>query len=286
MIFDKVYNKIIEKLGDNKAITLTYIRKFKKIPNIKAPKEFCEKLHVVKVSTWLEDKCDYVDKYKVRDYVEKRLGIKYLPQLYGVYKKSSEIDFNKLPDKFVLKLNNGCGCNLIVKNKNNINEEEVKKLADTWLQSNYYKISREKQYKNIEQVIVCEEYLEDDSGELRDYKLFCFNGEVKFIQVDTGRFSNHIQNFYDKKWNKLNFTFACEKNNYIDKKPKLLNEMIKKAEILSSDFPFVRIDFYYANERIYFGEITFTPKNGHRAFTPKEMDLEIASWIDMNKYKI
>ena len=105
------------------------------------------------------------------------------------------------------------------------------------------------------------------------------------MQVDSGRFSEHIQNFYDNKWNKLDFTYVCEKNDIIDIKPEKYEEMITLAEKLSSQFPFVRVDFYYVNNKIYFGELTFTPNNGMESIKPIERDTEIAGWIDIKKYK-
>lgn len=285
MVCKKMW-KIKDKMTDKNYITIDYVKRFKKFPNIKAPKTLSEKIHAIKISNWLEDKGEYVDKYRVREYIENKIGNEYLIRLHGVYKNINEINFDNLPKSFVLKLNNGSGYNLIVKDKDKIDIEETKALLTSWLDSNFYKKTREKQYKNVNQLIICEEYLEDDSGELRDYKFFCFNGEAKFVQVDTGRFSSHIQNFYDKEWNKLDFTYVCEKNKIIDKKPKLYEEMISMAEKLSKEFPFVRVDFYYVNNKIYFGELTFTPNNGMQNISPKEKDLEIASWIDISKYTI
>lgn len=281
----KAYRKIMSKSCDNVYITVQYIRKFKRLPNIIRPKTFAEKIYLIKVSNWLLSKSDYVDKYKVRRIIKDIIGEEYLTNLYGVYNNSKDINFDELPKSFVLKLNNGSGYNLIVKDKDNIDQKKVKKEIDEWLKSNYYIQNREKQYKNVEQLVICEEYLEDDSGELRDYKLFCFDGKVKLIQVDTGRNSNHIQNFYDINWNKLNITYLCEKNNTYDKKPILLEKIIYLAEKLSKDIPFVRVDFYYVNNKIYFGELTLTPNNGIGEFKPSYKDREIANWIDEKKYK-
>lgn len=280
-----IYHKIRNNLNDNSVIALDYIKNYKIIPNTRNPKSFSEKIHFIKISKWLENKSNFVDKYKVREFIKGEIGENYLIKLLGVYDNAEKIDFNKLPQSFVLKLNNGSGYNLIVKDKNKINELETKELLNEWLKSDFYKHTREKQYKNVKQLLICEEYLEDDSGELRDYKLFCFNGKFEFVQVDSGRFSNHIQNFYDRNWNKLDFSYVCEKNNIIDKKPEKYKEMICLAEKLSSKFPFVRVDFYYVNKKIYFGELTFTPNNGMSSIKPIEWDRKIANLIDIEKYK-
>lgn len=280
----KIYHFIKSKLNDNDNITVSYIRKFKKFPNKKNPRTFAEKIHCIKISNWLEDKQCYVDKYRVRDYIKNTIGDKYLIRLIGIWDNTEDICFEKLPNSFVLKLNNGSGYNMIVKDKLKLNFKKTKDILNEWLSSDFYQLNREKQYKGIKQYILCEEYINDDSGELRDYKFFCFDGKVKFIQVDNNRFSNHIQNFYDINWNKLDFTYVCEKSNLLDKKPNKLEEMIFICEKLSSKFPFVRVDLYYAENKIYFGELTFTPNNGMESIYPLEKDLEIASWIDLNKY--
>ena len=158
----------------------TILENVKKVPNARNPKTFSEKIHFIKISDWLEDKSDFVDKYKVREFIKNEIGEEYLIKLLGVYDNAEQIEFDKLPQSFVLKLNNGSGYNLIVKNKDDINELQTRELLNEWLKSDFYKVSREKQYKNVKQLLICEEYLEDDSGELRDYKFFCFDGKFKF----------------------------------------------------------------------------------------------------------
>ena len=284
-ILKNIYLKTQTILSDEMCYKLLYFAKLREIPNKNNPKYLSEKIHCIKLSKWLEDKQRYVDKYKVREYISNVIGEKYLIKLLGVYNSFEEINFSKLPNSFVLKLNNGSGCNIIVKDKEKLDYKKLKKELDSWMKSDYYKLSREKQYKNIKQYILCEEYLSDDSGELRDYKFFCFNGKVEFVQVDNGRFSTHIQNFYDRKWNKLDITYMCDKNNIFDTKPDKYYEMLKLAEKLACKFPFVRVDLYYTNNKIYFGELTFTPNNGMGRIKPIEKDIEFASLIDLNQYK-
>lgn len=280
----KLYKKVLSKLSDNKVITIQYIKKFKQLPKRRGAKTFSEKMYCIKTSSWLLDKHEFVDKYRVREIIKNKIGEKYLIKLLGVYYKVEDIEFDKLPQSFVLKLNNGSGYNLIIKDKSKIDQQEINILLNSWLKSDFYKLTREKQYKNVKQLLICEEYLEDKSGELKDYKFFCFGGKFKFVQVDTGRFSKHIQNFYDLNWNKLDFTYICDKNDFIDEKPKLYEKMIELSEVLSSGFPFVRVDFYYVNDKIYFGELTFTPNNGHEYIKPIEKDIQIASWISLDEY--
>ncbi len=226
-----------------------------------------------------------IDKYEVREYIKNRIGEEYLNPIYGVYDNAKDIDFNKLPDKFVIKLNNGSGYNFICKDKSKIDKDKLVKRFNRWLKIDFYKECKEIQYKNVKSKLICERYMEDSSGELRDYKFFCFEGKVKFIQVDNGRFSNHTQDMYDIDWNKINLNFGYRASNLSEERPKKLLEMIKISENLSRDLPFARIDLYYVDNRIYFGEITFTPQNGLKSFKPVKADKDIANMIKLDKYK-
>ena len=281
----KVYRKLMGLLPFKSVIYIDYLIKQKKVLNIKNPVTFTEKMQWIKMNGKLESYSYLVDKYEVRNYVINKIGEQYLNNIYGVYERVDGIEFNKFPDKFVLKLNNGSGYNFICTNRDNLNTEEIKKMLEKWMKIDFYKEHKEIQYKNVKSKILCEAYLQDKSGELKDYKIFCFDGKAKFIQVDTGRFSNHIQNMYDTEWNKLNLSFGYNIGDFIDEKPKKIQEMISLAEKLADNIPFARIDFYYVNEKIYFGEITLTPQNGLVNFEPKEEDIKIASMINISKYK-
>ena len=265
-------------------INIDYFIKQKKILNVNNPQSFTEKMQWIKLYGGLEKYSYLVDKYEVRKFVEDKIGVEYLNEIYGVYEDVNHIDFKKLPKQFVIKLNNGSGYNLICKDKSLLDEDRIKKTLGKWLKVDFYKEHKEIQYKNVSSKIIIEKYLEDDSGELRDYKIFCANGKAKFIQVDSSRFSDHTQNMYDLKWNKLNITFGHNNSDCIDYKPTKIDEMIMLSEILSKDIPFARIDFYYVNNTIYFGEITLTPQNGLVKFEPKTEDTRIANMIDLKKY--
>lgn len=262
-----------------------YFRTYKKILNLSEPKTFGEKIHWIKRYGNIERYRDLVDKYKVREYIEEKIGDKYLVKLYGVYNSTSEIDINKLPQSFVLKCNQGSGEVIICKNKDKFDWEENKKLLDEWIKTDYYSITREIQYKGIERKIICEEYLEDESGSLRDYKIFCFKGIPYYIQVDSDRFVDHKRDFYDIKWEKLNLKAKYKNSEYLIEKPKNLEEMLNVAKLLSKDFEFIRVDVYSTNNRVYFGELTFTPDNGCAKYEPFTKDLEIAAMIDLKAYR-
>lgn len=238
------------------------------------PTTFNEKLQWLKLHDRNEMYTTLSDKYLVRDYVENKIGKQYLIPLHGVWDSVEQINIDDLPEQFVLKCNHDSGSVAICKSKNAFQfDSELKKLSKA-LKTNYYWKSREYNYFNINRKIIAEEYISDaGTEELTDYKLFCFNGKVHFTQVDTGRFSEHIRNFYDQDWHFINVSYGCKNDpNRIIPKPKFYDEMKHLAEILSEDIPHVRVDFYYANNQIYFGELTFHHGGGVMVIEPKEYD--------------
>lgn len=218
------------------------------------------------------------DKYLVRNYVKEKGLSHILNELYGVYNKVDEIDFNNLPEKFVIKTTNGSGTNIICKDKNKLNKEKVIKSLSEWIKRDVYSSGREQSYKNIKPKIIIEKLLEEKNNEFTgiiDYKFLCFNGQPKYIVFDVDRYNGHKRNIYDLEWNEL--PVLTDKPNISKriKKPKNLNEMIQIAWILSKDFPFVRVDLYNINGKIYFGELTFYPWTGYVNFKPDEFDFTL-----------
>lgn len=282
----KIYRAIIKRLPTKIVLNVENLRGYKRLLKKNRIKYFGEKIQWMKMYGGLEKYSNLVDKYAVREYVKNRVGENYLTNIIEVYDSTSEIDFNKLPEKFVLKLNTGSGYNIICKDKEKLNEQKTIKQLNKWLKEDYTKIKKEPQYKNIDKKIICEEYMENKEGNLFDYKLFCFNGKVEFIEVDFDRFENHAMNFYDTKWNLLDLKKGKYPNYSKElKKPDNLEEMIEIAEKLSGELPFARIDLYDVDGKIYFGEITLTPAGGLTPFIPLSKDLEIAKMIDLNKYR-
>ena len=277
--------RVRDLIPDSVIITRNHVSCHNKMPRFFKPLTFNEKIYHIKMGSWLLDKSKYVDKYAVRDYVRQTLGEQYLPELYAVYQTAEEFDLSVLPTSFVLKLNNGSGSNLVVVDKSKVSEDDIKLLIQKWLNSNFYKNWREKQYKRVNQCVICEQYLEDSSGALRDYKIFCSNKKAIFTQVDTQRATDHIQTFYDTSWNKLDVTYASQAVDTVEKCPQRYDEMLQLAEKIAVSFPFVRVDFYEVEGRIYFGEITFTPNNGMIAFKPYEKEVEFGKLIDLTQYK-
>ena len=287
--YRQTYRNIIKHLPCKVVLNIENLRGYHKFINFKHPKYFGEKIQWLKVYGNLERYTDYADKYKVREYISKKIGEQYLIPLLQVCDKPEQIDYDSLPDKFVIKLNTGSGYNIIIDDKNIIDKTEVSKKLNKWLKEDYYKIKKEVQYKNIDKKILCEGFVNDQSGQLLDYKFFCFDGSVEFVQVDYDRFGTHMRNFYDRNGNLLDL--QC--GDYLIKKdadslPNNYSDMIRLSQLLSKDFRFVRVDLYDVDEKIYFGELTFTPTGGLKPFKPIEKDIEYAKKIkvsDVNEKK-
>ena len=213
--------------------------------------------------------------------MEKKIGSQYLIPLIGVYKRFEDIDFETLPKKFALKCNHGSGWNEIVFDKDNLNKDELKEKVDRWMTTNFaYKVGLELHYKYIKPRIVIEEFMENKGGSLWDYKFACFDGKVKFIWVDTDRYTAHRRTLFDREWNVLPFMLEYPVDEILPEKPKQLQDMIVLAEKLAKGFSHVRVDFYLLNDgSIKFGEMTFTSGSGMDRFVPQYFDRVLGDLI-------
>lgn len=247
------------------------------------PQTLLEKIQWIKLYGNLERFSKYVDKYEVRQYVKEQIGSQYLVPLIGVYQKVEEIDVKSLPNAFVMKATHGSNWNVVVKDKSKLDWPAACAKARKWLSKNYYKGSGERNYKPLKGRIIIESFLKDPSGDLMDYKFFCFHGKPAYIQVHGDRFRDHKSDLYDLEWKKLPCTFQYKHFAKPVEKPKRLTEMIKIAGKLAHRFPLVRVDLYYTNDHIYFGELTFTPGNGSKPLT-FEYDLKMGKLLDLTKY--
>ena len=228
------------------------------------------------------------DKYLVREYIKETIGEEYLIPLIGVWDKVEDIDFDNLPNQFVLKVNWGSGQNIIVKDKSQLNIEEAKNQLRYWMlpTSNHYYYSYEWAYKNIKPKIICEKYIEQTDGNLFDYKIFCFNGEPKYIQVDIDRYANHTRAIYDIKWNKTQKSYLDAKMHTEEiPKPNNLDELLNISKKISINFIALRTDFYIINNKILIGELTFYHQNGICNFNNIDLDLEYGNNIIIPKEK-
>lgn len=225
---------------------------------------FNEKIQWLKIHDSTPMKSRLADKFLVRNWVKERIGEKYLIPMLGVWDEYEEINFSKLPNKFVLKATHGCGWNIIVKNKKEFPTETAKEKFEKWMKTNYaYCYGLELHYKSIKPRIIAEEYIAELDESLYDYRFFCFNGTPRYIWVDTGSGTdNHKRCIFDLHWNFQDFKASYPFIDPLPQKPETYNEMLNCARILCRDFIFVRVDFYSVNGHVYFGEMTFTPQSG------------------------
>lgn len=247
---------------------------------------FNEKLQWLKLYDRNPDYTRLVDKAAVKDYVADKIGKEHVIETIGLYDTPEEIDFDRLPNQFVLKTTHGGGGGGVVvcKDKNRFNIDEARKRLRKSLDSDIYMFYREWPYKNVPKKIIAEEYVESEDGDLRDYKFFCFNGEPKFLKVDFGRFVEHHANYYDLEWNLLPFEESDVPRDpkHQEIQPDDFEKMVDFARKLSQGHRFLRVDLYNVNGRIYFGELTFYPASGLGTFNPQEWDWNLGDMIQLN----
>lgn len=249
------------------------------------PQTFNEKINWMKIYDKDDRKTILADKYLVRQYVKEKIGDEYLTKILGVWKNFDEINFNNLPEKFVLKCNHGCGWNIIVQDKSKFNYNSARKNINQWLKTNYaFVYGFENHYKNITPLIIAEEYIENDNNDLYDYKFWCYNGKVEFIMFLSNRKNSLLMDNYDINWELLPFTYDYPNSNIDREKPSNLKEMIELAEVLAEGFSFVRVDFYRLNDgKIKFGEMTFTPASGTCRWNEKDINNKLGKLISLDK---
>lgn len=253
--------------------------------NLKDPKSFSEKLQWLKLYNRRPEYTIMVDKVKAKDYVAHKLGDVYIIPTLGVWDDPDKIDFDSLPEQFVLKCNHNSGIGMyICKDKSKMDVEKVKHELRRGLKDDYYLKNREWPYKNVPRCIFAEQYLVPTSIEedLTDYKWYCFDGEPKFCQVIQNRSSNETIDFFDTEWNHQEFIGLnpeAVSATVLPKRPVNLKTHLRIAKELSKGIPFVRIDLYETSNRTFFGEITFFPMSGFGYFNPKVYNVILGKMI-------
>lgn len=250
--------------------------------NWKLPKTIDQKIQWLKLNDDSELRTRLTDKYAVRSWVKDKIGEEYLVKLLGKWDTAEDIDYNNLPDKFVLKANHGCGCNYIVLDKTKVDRKDVNRKFKKWLSINYAYLCGELQYKNIKPCIIAEEYIADLDGEIPDYKVWCFNGKAEYVMYLSERTKGLKMAFYNREWEKQDFVYSYPKNESIIPRPEQLEKLISLAEILSEGFYHVRVDFYILkNGQIKFGEMTFSSAGGKSKWNPPEADFKLGSLLKL-----
>lgn len=275
-------DRLLKLLSGKTFIKLKFRRRLKEWPDLKNPKTFNEKLQWLKLNDRKKRYSVMADKYEVKKYITQFFDDKYIVPTYGVWDKFEDIDFDQLPDKFVLKTTHDSGGVVICEDKNTFDYDKAKDFLEDHQDENYYYRGREWAYKNIEPRIMAEKLLEfNENQEIKDYKVFCFNGKAKYILVCSDRQSDLKETFFDTDWNLAPFKRPDLDINKDEKKPKNLEKMIEISEVLSKDMPFLRVDFYDMNNGPLIGELTFYPASGFEPFEPKEWDEKLGAMIDL-----
>ena len=278
----------IEKIGIFRFSDKFYLQNFYKYKigkklDLSNPHTFNEKLQWLKLHDRKEIYTLMVDKYEVKKYVSSIIGEEYIVPTLGIYEKFEDIDFDKLPNQFVIKCTHDSGGLVIVKDKSKLDIKSAGKKINKCLKKNFYYYGREWPYKNVKPRIIIEKYIASSNEELIDYKFFCFNGKVRLMFIATNRFGigDTCFDFFDEKFKHLNIINGHKNAINPPQKPKNYEKMIKIAEELSKDILHVRIDFYEVDGKIYFGEMTFYHWSGFVPFEPVEWDEKIGNWIDL-----
>lgn len=277
---------LLDWLPDKSFLKLIYRCKMGRSLNLNNPLTFSEKLQWLKLNDRNPAYTVMVDKYEVRSYVAEKLGEDCLIPLLGVWNSPDDIDFNLLPDQFVLKCTHDSGGLVVCKDIEQLDIKAAKRRLKKCFKRKFFLLGREWPYKNVKPRIIAEEYLCDDKHEdLVDYKFFCFSGVPTYCQVICGRNTNETMNFFDMDWQQQVFRRVSEQGGVYPlseediPQPTTFREMKAAAERLSKGIPFVRVDFYEVKDKMYFGEITFYPASGFCGFKPDEWDNIFGSWI-------
>ena len=277
-------------LSDEKFCEKSYRAVTGKKLNLESPKLFNEKLQWLKLYYRNDLLTTMVDKNEVRHYISEKIGEQYLVPILGVWQNAEKIDFEKMPDKFVLKCNHNSGLGMCVcTDKSKLDIEHTKKQLEKGLAENHYLGQREWPYKNVKPLIIAEKFMESSDGMgLFDYKFYCFNGVPKFLYLGFADIVDNVKHdkmtFLTLDWNKAPFyRMDHEELTNLPPKPKCFDEMISVAKKLSEQLPFVRVDLYSINNKVYFSELTLTPGAGLGVFYPEEWEAKIGEWLHLTK---
>lgn len=277
-------NGFFHRMDDKRYISMIYASVFGRKPDLEHPSTFNEVIQWLKLYDRDPLYTKLVDKYEVKSLVADVIGGEYIVPTYGVWDSFDEIDFDALPDRFVLKCTHDSGGVVLCPDKSELDRKAARKKISAHLKRNFYLYGREWPYKAVKPRVIAEMYLRGDGGkDLRDYKFFCFHGEAKFFKVDFDRESGHRANYYDRDGNLQRFGELVCPPAY-DRElclPSSIGRMAELAEKLSASRIFERVDFYDVDGKIYFGEITFHPNAGFGKFIPEEWDEKLGEFFHL-----
>lgn len=272
------------RMSDRTFIRWEYFSGMGRFPNLEYPETYNEKLQWLKLNCQREEYTALVDKHEAKEHVRGILGDEYIIPTLGVWNSFDEIDFNALPNQFVLKTTHDSGGVFVCTDKTRLNLRRARKKIEKSLRHNFFYEHREYPYKQVQPRIIAEQFMVDESGcDLKDYKFFCFNGHCKMLFVATDRATDVRFDFFDRDFHHLPFRQGHPLASSPIEKPAGFEQMLAVAEQLSQGFPHVRIDLYNINGHIYFGEYTFFHFSGNVPFEPAEWDKTIGSWLELPK---
>lgn len=277
----RIVKWLLNLMPDEAYLRLKYRIRMGKRLNLKNPRTFNEKMQWLKLYDRKPEYTTMVDKAAVKGYVAEKIGSQYIIPTLGIWDRFEDIDFSSLPDQFVLKCTHDSGGLVICRNKNTLDMTAAKEKIQKSLRTNYYYHGREWPYKDVKPRILAERFLQEASGDLKDYKIMCFNGEPRCILVCAERSSAEgvKMSFFTPRWELMPLKRKHPQIEGIVEKPEALEEMLSLAATLSKELPFGRVDFYEVAGRLYFGEITFFPASGLGKFDPEEWDETLGSWL-------
>lgn len=286
LVFKFLANKgLMDWMSDENYLKMMFRATTGKKLNLYNPQTFNEKLQWLKLYDRNPLYTIMVDKVKAKEYVAKKIGEQYIIPTLGVWESADDVDFDSLPERFVIKCNHNSGKGMyICRDKKKMNVDEVRKGLREGLCEDYYKHGREWPYRDVPRRIFAEQYMEDESGyELKDYKVFNFNGQPALIEVDFDRFKDHHRNIYSPEWKRLELEiqYRSDPKRNIPK-PEHLDKMLDLCRKLAAGIPHVRTDFYVVNGRFYFGELTFFHGSGMERFYPEDWDNQLGRLIELS----
>lgn len=285
--FSRLQAAMRKNISDEEYLRLRYRQAFGKELNLDNPHTFNEKIQWLKLHDRKPIYTTMVDKYLAKQYITDKIGAEYVIPTLGKWDRFEDIDFTKLPERFVLKCNHDCGSVFICKDKKTFDYAGIGRKIEAALKQNYYWGTREWPYKDVKPCILAEEYMEDSTNhDLKDYKFFCFDGVVKALFIASDRQSKEEDtkfDFFDEEFNHLSFSNGHPNADPVPTKPQSFNKMKELASVLSKGIPLLRVDFYEVDGKPYVGELTFSHWNGMVPFTPEEWDYKFGEWISLPK---
>ena len=281
MVLKEFIKKCTYVLPDKVYLSLRYFLTFRRFPDWENPKSYNEKVQWLKVYDRDPRYGQMVDKAAVKDLVSRLIGPEYVIPTLGVWDRPEDVDFDALPDRFVLKCTHDSGSVVLCPDKEKLNREEAMQVLRRGMALDYFKEYREWPYRDVPRRILAEAYLTDETGAApSDYKVMCFQGEPKLVILHQGRFGKHTMDFYDTDWNRMSITRVGQARSETDApRPDCLEKMLELSSVLSREIPHLRVDWYICGGRLYLGELTFYNNSGFGPFVDPRDDALLGSWI-------